>query len=69
MCTKSGAGLALEAMRLVPQPVGLARLAPVRALKLVKKVDFTSSARPPEKIKKNKAPSYPNGPEFDGGAA
>lgn len=28
MCTKSGAGLALEAMRLVPQSVGLARLAP-----------------------------------------
>jgi hypothetical protein len=27
MCTKSGAGLALEAMRLVPQSVGLARLA------------------------------------------
>jgi hypothetical protein len=26
--TKSGAGLALEAMRLVPQSVGLARLAP-----------------------------------------
>jgi hypothetical protein len=28
MCTKSGAGLALEAMRLVPQSVGLAGLAP-----------------------------------------
>jgi hypothetical protein len=28
MCTKSGAGLALEAMRLVPQSVGLSRLAP-----------------------------------------
>ena len=32
MCTKSGAGLALEAMRLVPQSVGLARLAPDRPL-------------------------------------
>jgi hypothetical protein len=31
MCTKSGAGLALEAMRLVPQSVGLARLAPLRS--------------------------------------
>ena len=28
MCTKSGAGLALEAIRLVPQSVGLAGLAP-----------------------------------------
>jgi hypothetical protein len=33
MCTKSGTGLALEAMRLVPQSVGLARLAPKQKTK------------------------------------
>jgi hypothetical protein len=43
MCTKSGAGLAIEAMRLVPQSVGLARLAPSVAQKLDQLADLSIS--------------------------